>query len=172
MAATNVYVTLIKEVMNRLNTAKASGKLTDVVEIILGGKKDAKENIDKPAIAVVTDDEFIVENYSGHGHQNYKSAFVKLKIIILDKLDDGRESNLYYTDATPPAGILPLIEKVLDVLSETTGQSLDPQMASNSRKSIGLSVGAINKLSDNSMRCDITMTMNIEDFLINGRYSN
>ena len=170
MTATNVYVNVFKELENRLTTAMDSGKLTELKTIVMGQRTFAKGPVEKPSLTGSTGDPFVEEEYTGT-EQYTKSAFLNIKLQLLYAIADKNVDNLYYNSADPPVGIIPLIEEILDVLCETTGQALDPQFAQNSRKSIDIKVGTIEKLSDNSLKCDIELQFNINNFRINGRYS-
>jgi hypothetical protein len=169
--ATNVYVDLLKEIVSRLSTATGAGKkLAEIENFQVGKRASVKEQVKKPAMTLYTPDgDFLVENYVGLGGQYKKSAEVTMLIELLYAIPDTTVTNLYYDSATPPAGILPLIEKTLDVISETVAQVLDPQMNQNSRKAVKLTVDGITKLSDATLRAVIILGFDMNDFSINGR---
>jgi len=110
----------------------------------------------------------IQEDYNLILSQNRISSVVDIKLTVIDGIEDPSVSNQYY-DTDTREGILYLIEEILDVLNEDTSQSLDPRFGKNALKANTAFMGPIEKVSDNILMCDITITARTNQFTINNR---
>lgn len=168
MASINAYTKVAKELYNRLTTAAQAGnKLSDVVRVYMGQRKYTFQGKDLPAIVVPFED--FSETFELGHCRNHKGAFLSFSIDIIYQVKDDREENLLFVDGDPDSGFIPLIERVLDVLSETTALKIQPRISDDSEKSFDLT-GEITRQED-MLICSITLVASTEKFLINGRYT-
>jgi len=161
-----VYTSIITEFKNRIDTAMQSGNLLDdVVNFQIGNKLQNDGTNSFPKLVLNASSSFISETFEACS-ANKKEADVGLVLTVLCRTT-GTGSDNFYFDGTN--GILPLIERVLDVISSKTDGSLDPRLLQYGRKSSVISVGSISTYQDDIVYCDINLTLNIKDFVINNR---
>jgi vesicle coat complex subunit len=160
-----VFVDVLEEFNNRLTTAQSVGKkLETVKEVYVGQRTHIDSTLDMPSLALTLSTG--EEVFSG---QNRKRASFVVVVSVFDKVNSENDKNLYF-DIGAQTGFLFLVERVLDVIMETTAQILDPRFGQNSYKSSDpISFGEIEKLSDGYLQMDISITMHTREFLINER---
>ena len=169
MTATNIFTNVLKEIYTRISTATGTGKkLSDLVHLYMGNRLEVTESNDCPSIVVQLNR--IEEDYLNASSYQKKSALLFIDVHLFYAISNERGTNIYYDESTPPVGFLPYLEKVIDVLNETTSQSIDPRFNLNSKRSVIINSTVI-KYTDQLAVATIALAIRTEDFYINGRYS-
>ena len=168
-----VYVTVMNEIVNRLTTAQGSGKKLDSTTAMglkqfVIGERSAVDGINAmPAILLTMSNTNILETYEGTIRPNKIKSDVSVTLLIKYGLTDEHATNRYFktSDST---GILYFIEKVLDVLNETTGQVIDPRFGQDAVKPSKAIIGAFQPHS-NYIICELQINFQTAMFAINNR---
>lgn len=167
-----VYVNTIEEIRNRLASAMGVGKKLDSsteygLKRVLIGNRALVDGVNiMPCILISDSDLSINETYE---HGGYRRLVGDMSVVVILKfpIKDQQAVNRLY-DSASSTGFLFFVEKVLDVLNETTGQATDPRIGQNSYKPVGFSVGGI-VTSDSFVQCEISFSVQTSAFLINSR---
>lgn len=172
-----VYVTLIDELRNRIESAQASGKKLDsstamgLKKFYIGNRSLVEGLNEMPSIVLSDTDLMITESkFSLNGNKTPAGRVVgEVGISLFLKFpitDDHAQNRLYKTsDST---GVLYFIEKLLDVLNETTGQTVDPRMGANSLTSADWEV-SVAAVADTFVVYEIKSKIYTGMISINGR---
>jgi hypothetical protein len=162
-----VYTGIIQTFKNRIDTAMEVGfLLEDVIDFQIGNKLQNDGINTFPKLILNAGGSFITETFEACA-VNKKEADMELVLTVLCRTTGTGSDNFYFD--SEGGGILPLIERVLDVVSSKTDGSLDPRLLQYGRKSSVISVGNIDTYRDDIVYCDINFTLNIKDFVINNR---
>jgi len=160
-----VYVSALNTIYTRLTTAQGSGlKLSDFKYILCGPRELIEKIEDCPSIVISL--ESITENY-GSGTRNSLNADAFIKLWVKVGINDMTPGNLYF-NSVAGTGMLYGIEKIGDVLNETTGQALDPRGGATSQRAYRLSFGDFEKKGDKYIY-SLEVKLTTPEFLINGR---
>ena len=167
-----VYVNVIEEVSHRLVSAMGAGKKLDSsteygLKRVLVGNRAIIDGINVMPCALISDSDIsIQESYDTGVYRKLVgevSVAIIIKYPIKDELVDNR---LYNTGAS--TGFLYFVERVLDVLNETSGQSLDPRVGQNSFKPVNFSVNGI-LTSGPFIQCELSFSVQTGLVSINSR---
>lgn len=160
----NNIVDVIVEIVNRLETARKSGTLTDVKRIKVGSSEEARKLNDYPIINVN------IPNGEETPIETTRRATNLLTIVIsliVNKEDDA-SNNLYNVETS--SGVLILLEKMLDVLDKNTSGSVDLSFASTAHDLRSISYD-IDSSNDGIVQANVTLTVETIQFSLGGRFS-
>lgn len=170
----HVYTNIYRELVNRIETAIDSGKLSemDKSNFYLGDVESVSEIVNMPAIFMVFDG--ISESYEAQKRES-KSGDVQFNFMLLYEAADAKllqKKSLYYDDSnTKYTGFIPFIEAFLDVLHSDTSESVDPRTDNRQRRSMVVSTTRILK-GKGFLQCEVNLMCRTKDFKMNRRYSD
>jgi hypothetical protein len=161
---------LIDEVYSRLNTARGAGKKLEEVKNVYIGGRDLVEKPDlTPSILILlSSGETIWDEATRGGVHGYTNIDLKFGIKYpIQTTANAVDINLYY-DSLQQTGIIYLIEKMLDVIMETTSQAASPTLAQNSRHKPDVRIGNIGKSDPQTLYCEVDITFATKSHAVNG----
>lgn len=153
------FSVLFTEILNRLKTANApTKKLEDVKSVLMGKRRKIITAVDCPAIDIV-----LASGNELPDGQNRKRASFVVNFTLTSAITDKNAQNLYLD-------LIDLMERVLDVLNETTAQALDPRYGQESQMaSVGYSFQQFEQTTDAFLKVDFQLEAHTKVFLMNER---
>jgi hypothetical protein len=150
---------LFTEILNRLETARGVGKkLEDVKSVLMGKRRRVITAVDCPALDIVLQS----GNELPDGQNRKRASFV-VNFTLTSAITDKNAQNLYLD-------LIDLMERVLDVLNETTSQALDPRYGQESQMaSVGYSFQQFEQTTDAFLKVDFQLEAHTKVFLMNER---
>lgn len=161
---------LIDEVYYRLNTARGSGKKLEEIKNIYIGGRDLVEKADlTPSILILLDSgETVWDEATRGGVHGYTNITLKFGIKYpIQTIANAVDINLYY-DSSQQSGFIYMIEKILDVIMETTSQASSPTLGQNSKHKPDIRIGNIGKSDPQTLYCEVDVTFATKSHAVNG----
>lgn len=136
------YVDAIDELRNRLATAQGASEPLDsttefgLKNLFIGNRNMIEQCLDCPS--VVIEPVGITDEYN-QARSNQMQSMIRLNLIVKFPINVQYETNRLY-NTTDDTGFLYFIETVLNVLSLTTGGSIDPRFGQDALKPVSTNV--------------------------------
>jgi len=164
------FISAIEAIRSRLVAAQATGKkLATVKKVFVGERRFDLIGETCPTIFI---------EFKGHtdewdaGMRQKKRANININIVLLYQIFDHDSANLLYSGyGGTTSGLIDLIEKLNDVIFETTGQVISPNLGLNSIKAVGVGSCNLEKLNDGFFAYTIPLDISTANFAINGANS-
>jgi hypothetical protein len=163
------YVTAFDAIRARLVAAMGSGKKLDSssvggLQVVKVGTRALVEQIvETPSIVIQYPE---IEDIYNQAAASQMQAIIRVSLFLkYGILDNNADNRLYNTQSG--TGFLFFIEKVRDVLNETTGQVIDPRFGVDALKPLSTSVVGIQE-TQGFLFCEMQLEFQTGRFIING----
>lgn len=175
-----VYVALTRELMTRFNSATVDGAKLQGTKFYMGARTMVERLEDMPSVVVT--DISITEQYTQISSSQLNAMVdfdlvVKYPLILPSQQDnltmippgDGFPITFPFT-FTNNQGFLFWLEKLFDVINETSAQIADPRLNQTSRRAVKLSMQNLHIVGTNCIIADVFLRgLETKFFGINGR---
>jgi len=166
------YVTAFDAIRARLVAAMGSGKKLDsssvggLQVVKVGTRATVEQIIETPSIVIQYPE---IEDIYNQASASQMQAIIRVSLFLkYGILDNNADNRLYNTQSG--TGFLYFIEKVRDVLNETTGQVIDPRFGVDALKPLSTSVVGIQE-TQGFLFCEMQLEFQTGRFTINGSNS-
>ncbi len=163
------YVTAFDAIRARLVAAMGSGKKLDssvaggLQAVKVGTRALVEQIMETPSIVIQYPE---IEDIYNQASASQMQAVIRVSLFLkYGILDNNADNRLYNTQSG--TGFLYFIEKVRDVLNETTSQVIDPRFGVDGLKPLSTTISGIQE-TQGFLFCELNLEFQTGRFTING----